>query len=339
MIKRIIILAILSFASQAIAQQRPIQSLYMFDPVLVNPAYAGSQVQMSATTIYRNQWVNLEGAPKTVTASVHSSFSKAKMGVGLIFANDQIGIHNDASLYGLYSYKINLSGNSSISFGLQGGFNNLRSDYNKLTLKNLNDPNLAGVLTKFNPNVGTGIVYRRNNFYFSASSPQLIKNKVFDIEDPTGGASLSTQERYYYLLTGTTLRLSENLHLFPSMMARIQDDAPLSFDLNSTFVLYQAIGLGVSYRLNDGLVGLFELQVNQNFHVGYAYDFTTSELNRYSNGTHEIMINYRAKITKSQRGSPCPTYYTYTILEPAKIKKSQQFNLKRPHSKPVKKKK
>lgn len=339
MMQRIIILVVLSFAGKAIAQQRPVQSLYMFDPVLINPAYAGSQVQLSATTIYRNQWVNLEGAPKTVTGSVHSSFADAKMGVGLIFANDQIGIHNDASLYGIYSYKIKLTDHSAISFGLQGGFNNLRSDYNKLYLKNLNDPNLAGVLSKFNPNVGTGILYRKNNFYFSASAPQLIKNKVFNIEDPNGGASLSTQERYYYLLTGTTLRLSESLHLFPSIMARFQDQAPLSFDLNTTFVLYEAIGLGVSYRLNEGVVGLFELQINQNFHVGYAYDFTTSELNRYSNGSHEIMVNYRAKITKSQKGSPCPTYYTYTILQPVKVKKSKQFNLKRPHSKPVKKKK
>ena len=111
---RLIILAILSLAGKTLAQQRPVQSLYMFDPILINPAYAGTQVQLSATAIYRNQWVNLEGAPKTVTASVHSGFYKAKMGLGVIFANDQIGIHNDASFYGIYSYKIRLTEASTL---------------------------------------------------------------------------------------------------------------------------------------------------------------------------------------------------------------------------------
>src|SRR5262245_36766350 len=138
-------------------QQRPIQSLYMFDPLLINPAYAGTQVQLSATGIYRNQWVNLDGAPKTFTATIHSGFYQNKMGLGVILANDQIVIHNDFSFYGVYSYKIQFANKATLSMGIQGGFNNLRSDYNKLTLKVLTDPNLSGVVTKFNPNVGAGL--------------------------------------------------------------------------------------------------------------------------------------------------------------------------------------
>jgi len=304
----LIIFVFFLVVDKSIAQQRPVQSLYMFDPILINPAYAGTQVQLSATAIYRNQWVNLEGAPKTLTTSVHSGFLKAKMGLGVIFANDQIGIHNDASFYGIYSYKIKLTPTSTISFGLQGGFNNLKSDYNKLNLKNQADPNLSGVVTKFNPNVGTGLYYRNKAFYLSLSSPQLIKNKVFDIEDPTA-TSLSRQERYYYALVGTTFKLSDKVKLFPSVLARFQDEAPVSFDINSTFVLYDAVGLGLSYRLEEGVVGLFELQLNQNFHVGYAYDFTASALRQYSNGSHEIMVNYRLKIQKIHSGLACPTYW------------------------------
>jgi len=83
----------------------------------------------------------------------------------------------------------------------------------------------------------------------------------------------------------------------------------MSFDINTTFVFYNSVGLGGSYRLGEGLVGLFELQINDNFHVGYAYDFTTSALNRFSNGSHEIMINYRIKIPKLHQGLPCPAYW------------------------------
>ncbi len=306
---RLLILALFVLTGSAMAQQRPVQSLYMFDPILINPAYAGTQVQLSGTAIYRNQWVNLDGAPKTLTASIHSGFYKAKMGLGIIFANDQIGIHNDASFYGIYSYKISLTKTSAISFGLQGGFNNLRSDYNKLYLKTPGDPNLAGVLTKFNPNIGTGVFYRNKTFYIGVSSPQLIRNKVFDVESDPTAVSLSRQERYYYMLTGATLKVSNQVKLFPSILARFQDKAPVSFDLNTTVVLYDVVGLGVSYRLEEGVVGLFELQINQNFHVGYAYDFTQSALNQFSNGSHEIMINYRIKIPKLHQGLPCPSYW------------------------------
>jgi hypothetical protein len=101
----------------------------------------------------------------------------------------------------------------------------------------------------------------------------------------------------------------------------MQEQAPLSFDLSLVTVLYNVVGLGVSYRngggwsqnkkgfASDAFVGLFELQINENFHVGYAYDFTASGLAKYSNGSHEIMINYRIKIPGLHKGLECPTYW------------------------------
>jgi type IX secretion system PorP/SprF family membrane protein len=300
-------LFVLAFGELA-AQQRPVQSLYMFDPLLVNPAYAGAQVQLSATAIYRNQWVNLDGAPKTLTATVHSSFLKdARMGLGLIASDDQIGIRHDVGLYGVYSYKIKLNRDVSLTFGIQGGFNNLKSDYTKLNLKASSDPNLQGIIGRFNPNVGAGIMLKAKSFNAGFSVPELIENKTFSAENslPFG----VRQQRYYYLFANYSRELGKNLKWIPSTLVRFQEEAPLSFDINSTFVLYNTVGLGASYRLSEGFVGLFELQLNENFHVGYAYDFTVSQLNQYSNGTHEIMINYRIKVAKLHQVMPCPSYW------------------------------
>jgi type IX secretion system PorP/SprF family membrane protein len=290
------------------AQQRPVQSLYMFDPLLINPAYAGAQVQLSATAIYRNQWVNLDGAPKTLTATVHSSFLKeARMGLGIIATDDQIGIRHDVGLYGVYSYKIKLSRDATLRFGLQGGFDNLKSDYTKLNIKAAADPNLQGVISRFNPNVGAGIMLQTKSFNMGLSVPQLIENRTFSGEGnlPYG----ARQQRYYYLFANYNKSIGKNLKWIPSTLLRFQEEAPLSFDINSTFVFYNTVGLGVSYRNVNGFVGLFELQLNENFHVGYAYDFTVSELNQYSNGTHEIMVNYRIKVAKLHQVMPCPSYW------------------------------
>jgi type IX secretion system PorP/SprF family membrane protein len=295
-------------ALQLAAQQRPVQSLYMFDPLLINPAYAGAQVQLSGTAIYRNQWVNLDGAPKTLTATVHSSFLKeARMGLGVIATNDQIGIRHDVGLYGVYSYKIRLSRDVTLRFGIQGGFDNLKSDYTKLNLKATTDPNLQGVIGRFNPNVGAGIMLQTKSFNAGFSVPQLIENRTFAAEGnlPFG----ARQQRYYYLFANYNKSIGKNLKWIPSTLVRLQEQAPLSFDINSTFVFYKTVGLGVSYRLVEGFVGLFELQLNENFHVGYAYDFTVSDLNQYSNGTHEIMVNYRIKVAKLHQVMPCPSYW------------------------------
>ncbi len=306
------VLAALAAAVAARAQQRPIQSLYMFDPLLVNPAYAGAHVQLSGTAIYRNQWVNFDGAPKTLTGSIHSGFRKARVGLGLIFANDQIGVHSDNSLYGVYSYKIPVSRRKDggvISMGLQAGFNSLRSDYFKTTPR---DGAEVGVISKFNPNFGAGAFYLGRDLYAGVSVPYIINNKIIDIIDVEMDTTFNTsgkQQRYYYLMGGMTRKLSPVLKWMPSTLIRVQNNAPLSLDINNMFVLYDAVGLGFSYRLGDSVIGIFELQINENFHVGYAYDMTLSDIRLYSNGTHEIMINYRIKIPRLHTGIPCPSYW------------------------------
>jgi type IX secretion system PorP/SprF family membrane protein len=308
--KLIIILTGIMASVACYAQQRPIHSLYMFDPLLINPAYAGTQVQLSGTAIYRNQWVNFPGAPKTFTASAHSGFKKARVGLGFLAANDQIGIHSENSAYFIYSYKIPLSkfnnNKSTLSFGIQGGFNNLKSDFTKLNPHDLNDPYHSLVERNFSWNFGGGIYYRTGKFYAGFSIPYILNNKVVDVTDLE---SIAKQSRYYYLTAGYSYQVGKNFKVIPSTLIRLQETAPLSFDANLVTVLYDVVGLGVSYRLDDSVVGMFELQINENFHVGYAYDFTTSDLRLYSNGTHEIMINYRVKIQRWHKGIECPSYW------------------------------
>lgn len=306
---RFIFFALVITCTGVQAQQRPIHSLYMFDPLLINPAYAGTQVQLSATAIYRNQWVNFPGAPKTFTTSVHSGFKKSRVGVGVLAGQDQIGIHSENSLYLQYAYRLPMSkfdNKSSLAFGLQGGFNNLKSDFTKLNPKDVTDPFASVVERNLSWNFGAGLYFRAPAFYVGLSVPYILNNTVVGLPEQ---ATTAKQRRYYYVSGGFTKRLSPQIKLVPSMLLRVQEKAPLSFDINLLTILYDVVGLGASYRLDDSVVGLFELQLNSNFHVGYAYDYTTSALNRYSNGTHEIMINYRIKVSRWHKGVECPSYW------------------------------
>ena len=109
------------FTQQAQGQQYPVYSQYLFNPMVINPAYAGSHIQLSATAMFRNQWVNLDGAPKTASLTMHTTLGRPSVGMGMIITNDKIGSYSNTSLYGAYSYSIRTPA-WRMSFGLQAGF-------------------------------------------------------------------------------------------------------------------------------------------------------------------------------------------------------------------------
>ncbi|MGK7392345.1 MAG: PorP/SprF family type IX secretion system membrane protein [Candidatus Cyclobacteriaceae bacterium M2_1C_046] len=306
MMKRLILLVCIGFlAFNLSAQQRPVNSLYMFDQLIINPAYAGTHVQLSATAMYRNQWVNFPGAPKTFTGTIHSGFVRNKVGIGLMLIQDVIGVHEDTYVYMSYSYKLQMPvGN--LSFGLQGGFNYIESDYTKTNPK---DPGTAFFFrtTAFNPNFGAGLFYSNREFYVGFSVPYLLNSEL--LSDFEGTLSEARRTRNYFITAGNTYDLSPDLKVIPSTLLRFQEGAPVSFDISSNFILKESVGLGATYRLTEGFIYMFELKINENFHVGYAYDMTMSALRSFSSGSHEFMLNYRIKIPRLHKGLECPSYF------------------------------
>ena len=296
---------LLTLALPAFGQQQPSTDLYMFEGLSINPAYAGTQVQISATLIHRDQWVNFPGAPVTQFFSSHSSFMRNKIGVGLMATRDKIGIHEDFSMYGSFAYKI-ISKTGNLSMGLQAGFNNISSDFNLLNIKDQTDVLLQGKVTTLNPNFGAGLYYYNAQYYMGFSVPYILNSDIVAVE---GVLSEARRYRYYYLYGGTTIEINKNFKFKPSALVRFQEEAPLSFDLNGSFVMYQTLAIGVSYRWDDSIISLVELKLHENLHLGYAYEITLSEISRYSNGTHELMLNWRYKIPLIHKGLDCPAYF------------------------------
>jgi len=303
-----LIACFLCLASQnALAQQKTVLSQYMFNGQVINPAYSGVHEKLSATALYRNQWVNLEGAPTIQTLTVNSGFKRNKTGVGLMISNDKLGIHRDLSMYLSYSYKIHFK-NGALSMGLQGGFNHLQSDFNKLNLKNPGGPILAGTRGEFNPNFGAGLFYYSDIAYVGISVPYILSNKIISDENIFSEAR---ESRYYFLTVGRAFHLNKNVIWKPSVLMRFQENAPLGYDINTNFIFHELVTLGASYRSGDAFLWLFELQLNDKFRFGYAYDMTSSQLNQFSNGTHELMLNYRIDISRGISGKfiPCPNIF------------------------------
>lgn len=295
----------LLLALNTLAQQKPIFSQYGFNPLAINPAFAGSQDQFSASALYRSQWVNLEGAPTTSTLTANTGIRGKRIGLGFIIANDQIGVHSDLSLYLSYAFRIKFK-DGALALGLQAGFNYLKSDFSKLLLQNINDPNLSGLFSKFNPNFGAGVFYDRGPFYAGFSVPYLINSKFFSNEMDFSEAK---SKRYYFFVVGRLFKLNNRFEMKPETLVRYQEGAPLGIDLNLKFILDKKIALGGSFRSGDAFITTFELQLNDNLRLGYAYEATFSSIRYFSRGSHEFMVNYRINIQGLNKRQNCPTYF------------------------------
>jgi type IX secretion system PorP/SprF family membrane protein len=314
MIERLIkflCLLLLVIPGIARAQQYPVFTQYYFNELVINPAFAGSHIQFSASSMYRNQWVNFPGSPKTMTFTAHTSILKGRMGLGVLVNRDEIGSYKNHNVYFQYAYRLRFP-KSTLSMGLQAGFNLLGSDFSGLDLQHPEDAAFSQYVNSIKPNFGAGIYFNKKNYFIGLSVPFLINNSVAVVGTDGSGASNSIFEaRYYLLRSGVILPLSKNLKFNPSILIRTQEGQAVSMDLNAAFIIQDVCSPGVSLRSGDSFITFIDLKLSEKFHFAYSYDWTQSRLNYFSNGTHEFMLNYRAKFSSVHKNLECPKLYDY----------------------------
>jgi type IX secretion system PorP/SprF family membrane protein len=311
-------LSVFGFVACAIApwtvsgQQYPVFTQYYFNEMVINPAFAGQHVQLSLTALYRNQWVNLPGAPQSFSTTGQVALMKNRIGVGLMVNHDEIGSYTNEHIYGSYAYKIRFA-KSTLAMGVQGGFNIVGADFSKLDL--LDPDDLAGSFAPFHklkPNFGAGLLFQRKHYFIGFSVPFIINSTVAQGQFE-GFLNEIRQKRYYFLRSGAIFNLGtgKEVKINPSFLVRAQEGQPLSVDLNLGFIFYDVFSVGSSYRSGDAFITFIDLKLSENFHFSYSYDWTSSDLNYFSNGSHEFVLNYRTRIRGIHHNVQCPDYYRY----------------------------
>lgn len=284
------------------AQQKAQFTQYMFNGLVLNPAYAGTEEALSLTFVNRSQWSSIQGAPVTQTFSGHTLIRNKNLGIGLSFINDKIGVHKNQNLMSSFSYHLKVSGDAFLSMGLQGGLNIRKSDYSTIMGANSQvDPailNSSFSRTYFN--LGMGLYYRSPKFHIGISVPEIIPER-FSVDDTV---SITWQKAQYFLFSKYRISLTDNLEFEPSLLVKYNKGVPLSYDLNACFVIKKALTLGLSYRKKESIDFLLKAQFTPQFLVGYSYDYAIGEVSSSSRGSHELMVNYLFKYTRSKIASP-----------------------------------
>ncbi len=290
--KKILIVLLLSFFSlvELSAQQDPQYTQYMYNMNVLNPAYAGSRGNLTINALGRTQWVGIDGAPNTATFSIHSPLNNDKLGLGFSVIYDEIGPVKETNVYGDFSYSIRTSVEGKLAFGIKAGATFQDLGLVSLLALDQNDVLLEDNVNNVFPNVGAGLLYYTEKFYAGLSVPNLLESDHFEKEN--GVITRASEKMHYFGTLGYVFDLSESVKLKPSTMVKAAIGAPVSIDLSANVLFNEKVEFGLSHRLDDSISGMIGFNVNPDFRVGYAYDYTLSNLGDYNSGSHELMLLY-----------------------------------------------
>jgi type IX secretion system PorP/SprF family membrane protein len=272
------------------AQHSGLMSQYMFDGLVINPAFAGSKGYPVANLNYRNQWAGFEGAPTTQTLSAHMPIKRQNISFGTMITKETIGVSRDIGFTGITSYKLKFH-RSHLNIGVGAGIKTRRAGWTDVQLDQREDELFnADGRNMIRPEFSAGAFYYTKDWYAGYSIPTILgygykSSDAFKVK-------FSPLEMNHLITAGFTHEISRNMVLKPSMLFKAIPNTAAQVDLNANLILQKKFWIGASYRLAESVYGLIEYQANAQLRVGYAYDKPTLKLGQYSGGSHEVMLMY-----------------------------------------------
>lgn len=295
------------------AQQNIQFTQYIFNSLSVNPGYAGYKEEWFAQMALRNQWVGIDGAPKTGQVSIDGILGESKnTGVGLQITSDRLGAQSANSAYANYAYRLRLDeyDTKRLSFGIGAGVTQYGLDGSMLRPVNPVDPGIpAGMISSYIPDLRLGVYYYSPKWYLGVS--------VMDLLSGDGSSNLFRwdanavtnlmRKRHMYLIAGALVDFSNGLKLRPSVMVMEDFRGPTNIDLNAMLIFDNRFWVGGGYRMglnigdkeyaigqnlqrSNSISAIAQIYVTERLRVGYSYDYIMSNLSSVQNGTHEITL-------------------------------------------------
>lgn len=322
MMRRIISIISLLFVAcfHAGAQQTVQSSQYMFNGLVVNPAYAGYKEDWTVNLGSRLQWTGIDGSPKTNTISVDGLLDPEKktVGLGLLLTNDRLGPENSISAYLNYAYRLRLDDDDTkrLSLGIGAGLVQYRLDASKFIANDITDTYIpTGDENNLKADFRLGAYYVTPTFYAGASLLNLFAQNV------SGSNTFAINPaRHLHLTAGTLIPITNAIDWKPSVMLKSDFKGPVDADLTTYFLFAKRVWVGATYSTgvafynkddvqtktltSDAVTAAVQFSVSDVLRFGYSYDFTTSGLATYQNGSHELSLSVTFRHRKQRIVNP-----------------------------------
>jgi type IX secretion system PorP/SprF family membrane protein len=282
------------------AQQDPQFTHYMYNMSVINPAYATETPDIiNMGGFYRAQWVGIKGAPTTQSFFAHKPISK-KVEMGISFVHDEIGdVVNENNIFVDFAYVLQLSEETRLSFGVKGGVTLFDTNFNGFQYTDpLPDPAFQNNVSEVFPNIGAGAYLFGSNYYVGFSAPNLLTTK--HIESTNGITTTGVEAVHFFLTSGYvfTFNNNDNFKVKPAFMAKGVSGAPISLDLTTNVLINNKFEAGIGYRVGDSVSALAGFYITPTLRIGYAYDYTLTNLRDFNTGSHEIFLLFNLDLSR-----------------------------------------
>jgi type IX secretion system PorP/SprF family membrane protein len=280
-------------------------SIFSFNPIMYNPAYAGSYDGLTINTIYSTQWIGFEGAPKTLLLSGHSILSNSNVGVGFDIMSDKIGAVSENNINGNFAYHVNLSETIRLSLGIKAGVNMYNIDFNEFVILNPNENDLVDKnVSQRTFIIGSGAYLYNEKWAFGLSIPNMLETKYLNDRN----TQIANKKPYYFFTGAYKIMVDDEIFLQPNFVTRFADGAPVSTLVAMNLNWKDKLITSLNFEMDVSVGGFVGFRFLENFLAGYSYDVSVNDFGKYNGGIHTFLLNYRLGDYWSKKKCACFTF-------------------------------
>ena len=273
------------------AQQLPQYTQYMLNQFAINPAFAGKEEFAEVRSDNRYQWIGITDAPRTYVLTVNGPLKTKNMGLGLNVFTDIVGPTRRVGINLSYAYHIKLNEETKLGMAVSAGVLQWGIDGHKLILHDSGDDNLlVQYQTTYVPDFGAGLLLHHKKYYLGVAIPQIYQSKINLYPGVETKGKLIT---HFNVNAAYKFDLGDDFKIEPSFLLKYATPAPFKLDVGARVIYKEQIWLGAAYRHHDAYTALLGFMYKNYLMIGYSYDFPTTNIRKYSSGTHEIMLGLR----------------------------------------------
>ncbi len=310
-----ILILLLEFA-YARGQQVPLFNASIINPILENPALSGVNAYSQTFLHYRQQWIDIEGAPESALLSVDWPLKDEKSGLGLILSSDKTNILGQTGIATSYSHGIELGADQYIRLGLSFKLNHNTIYFDKVKAEDQYESTLFNYFesaTGLNSNFG--VHYRYNNLQAGITALNMVNSKL-EYSNNTEEKKLYFQYIPQYLVhVNYTYCLPNEICLRPELALRDLQGMPAQFEASILATFQGKYSASVLYRNNNSLGFVASALVYDRLTVAYSYQLSIGDLYGYSGSSHEITLGYRFYTSHFQDQKPADDEKLDQVIE------------------------
>ena len=295
-------LLLVMLAASMSAQQDPQFTQWYMDHTASNIAAAGQSNLTNINAFYRNQWFGLDRAPVTTLLNVDGKLGFMPGAFGVQFYQDELGQESNTMAKLGYAYSFApFSGGTVMSLGTSVSYFSKKLGDDWIAI---DDPGSDSAIPQ--DGVTDNVIDLDFGFYINKAKKYYAGVSTTHILESAFNDISITPSRHYYFMGGYNFALDGDFIVLRTNFLTKTDFGATAIDFNMNVLLDDMIWAGVSWRPGDAVspVAGFQYRVikkeqisysEQFFRIGYSYDVTTSELQTYSSGSHEVFLSYGFK--------------------------------------------